>query len=85
MPSMSLPLSSFKHELAVRTAKLKVSYAKRVGACIARVVKMQLECKIVDRNVALADVTLTGLAKQYGVNTLCLPLAVATAKELLGA
>ena len=85
MPSMLLNIDSFKHLLAVRRAKLTISHAKRSAAKMARVTKAQLEAKIVDRDMALADITLIGLAKQYGVHTLCLPLAVTEARKILEA
>jgi hypothetical protein len=66
MPSFDMNLDSFKHELATRTAKLKIGYARRKAKRISAVY-------VARYGRPFDDVILTQIAQKFAVTPLMIP------------
>lgn len=66
MPSLELPMESFKYQLKLRTAKLKIAYAKRKAKRINEVYTARY-------GRPYDDIILTQLARKFAISNAMIP------------
>ena len=74
-------VEQFSRELQTRHAKASISLAKRVAKSMAKSSLQRIALNF-DRNVVLADATLSSIAMLHGVTYGLIPFTVKLTKEL---
>lgn len=84
---LRLTVSEHQHrnELVLRRINAYEAHAKKQARKMARVVKNQLEARIVDFTFATQDNVLRAMAVKYGVVKPLIPLTIAQTLKLLSA